>query len=197
MTLLRANDGRATLTLPTGVCKQCGKEFVKFNSMQQMVCGRVCGERYARSLRVTATNTIKAEKRETKKKLDALKPRRHWEKAAQEAFNGWIRARDHAQGCISCGTRDGKVNAGHYLSTGARPELRFEPLNVHRQCERCNTYLHGNLIAYRINLVARVGQEVVDLLEGPHPPKKYTESQLREMAADYRARRRQLLKEQE
>ncbi len=197
MTLLRANDGRSTLTLPAGECKQCGKEFIKFNSMQQLVCSGACGQKYARSLRVTATNTIKAEKRETKQKLDALKPRSHWLKAAQDAFNGWIRARDDALGCISCGTRDGKVNAGHYLSTGARPELRFEPLNVHRQCERCNTYLHGNLIAYRAELIRRVGVEVVELLEGPHPPKKYTADDLKEIAADYRARRRQLLKERE
>ncbi len=194
MTLLRANDGRATLTLPTGECKVCKQQFIRLNSMHS-ICSKKC------LLSIPAYNgkeekaKARAEHANTKARKDALKPRRHWEKAAQEAFNGWIRARDHAQGCISCGTRDGKVNAGHYLSTGARPELRFEPLNVHRQCERCNTYLHGNLIAYRINLIARVGQEVVDLLEGPHPPKKYTESQLREMAADYRARRRQLLKE--
>ena len=54
MTLLRANDGRATLTLPTAACKVCPKSFVKMNSMQ-IVCSAKCGLQYARSARVTSS----------------------------------------------------------------------------------------------------------------------------------------------
>ncbi len=197
MTLLRANDGRATLTLPTGECRVCPKSFVKMNSMQ-IVCSAKCGLQYARSARVTATNTIKAEKRETKKKLDALKPRSHWLKEAQRDFNAWIRARDAQAPCISCGRdHQGQWHAGHYLSVGARPELRFDEDNVHKQCQPCNTHLHGNVALYRMGLIERRGSGVVDRLETTHEAKKYTVDELKALAADYRARTRMLLKEQE
>lgn len=87
------------------------------------------------------------------------------------------------------------MNAGHYLSVGARPELRFEPLNVHLQDERCNNYLHGNLIAYRIELINRIGQDAVDKFEGKHPPKKYTIDDLKTIKETYRAKLKALTSE--
>ena len=84
------------------------------------------------------------------------------------------------------------MNAGHYLSTGARPELRFDEQNVHKQCERCNTYLHANLIAYRARLIERVGLPTVERLEGPHAPKKYSIADLKQIRDEYRQKTRQL-----
>jgi hypothetical protein len=139
---------------------------------------------------VVARKADKAQQRRDKAKLAALKPRSHWLRQAQVAFNGWIRARDADLGCISCGTRDGKVNAGHYRSVAACPELRFEPLNVHRQCERCNTFLHGNLIHYREALKTLIWKDALEWLEGPHEPKHYTTDELRAMAAHWRAETR-------
>lgn len=48
---------------------------------------------------------------------------------------------------------------------------------------------------YRINLVGRIGQDAVDWLEGPHEPKKYTADELRELAAYYRKKTRELKKD--
>jgi hypothetical protein len=152
--------------------------------MEQVVCSVACAKRVP----IIARNTLKAGRKATKDALAKLKPRSKWMQEAQQAFNAWIRYRDRDQGCISCGTHDGKVNAGHYLSTGARPELRFEPLNVHRQCERCNTYLHGNLIAYRVELIRRIGQEIVEALEGPHPPRKFTIPELQAIRDQHRTK---------
>jgi Bacteriophage Lambda NinG protein len=106
---------------------------------------------------------------------------------AQAAFNAWIRYRDKDRGCISCGTRDGKKNAGQYHSVGARQELRFEPLNLHLQCERCNTYLHGNLIAYRDGLLDRIGWAGMYVLEQLVPAKKYTVDDLKSIKEEYKA----------
>lgn len=169
---------------PLAECTQCGKPFVRSRSTQ-----KVCGLRCAKLVPVRARKAKKAQEAATlKARKEAVKPRSKWLKEAQDEFNSWVRARDAGKGCISCGTHNGKANAGHYLSRGARPELRFEPLNVHLQCERCNTYLHSNAIAYRIALIERIGLDKVEWLEGPHPPKKYTADDLRAIRDEYRAK---------
>jgi hypothetical protein len=162
------------------VCHVCERPFLRMNTFQV-----VCGVRCAR--KVPAIKR-KAERAADKAKREKLKPRGKWLKEAQAAFNAWIRLRDAEIGCISCGTLNGKRNAGHYLSTAARPELRFDEDNVHLQCERCNTYLHGNLIAYRVALLARIGVDGVARLEGPWPVRKYRVDELRVIRDDYRAR---------
>lgn len=109
-------------------------------------------------------------------------------KEVQVEFNKWIRLRDANLPCICCGKADPtkKYNACHFRSVGAYPELRFEPDNVHRGCETCNSYLSGNLVNYRIGLIDKVGIERVEWLEGPHPPTKWTKDELREMKRHYR-----------
>jgi hypothetical protein len=158
-------------------CRVCAEPFEP-QRMGQIVCGIACAKR----LPVVTRKADKAK----------LKTRSQWLKEAQQAFNAWIRARDAGLGCISCGTHDGKENAGHYLSTGARPELRFEPDNVHLQCERCNTSLHGNLIPYRRALIERIGSARVEWLEGPHVPNKPRIDDLREIRDAYRTKLKEL-----
>lgn len=75
---------------------------------------------------------------------------------------------------------------------GSCPELRFEPLNIHRQCLRCNRNLSGNAVEYRIRLVLRIGAERLAWLEGPHPARKYTVEEIKAIKADYRAKTREL-----
>ena len=171
-------------------CRVCATEFPPQRMGQQ-----VCGVRCAQRLPVVARKADKAQQRRDKAKLDAIKPRSHWLKQAQDAFNAWVRALDvkAGRGCISCGTHNGKMNAGHYRSVGSSPELRFEPKNCHLQCERCNTYLHGNLIEYRAALMKR-NKYAVEWLEGPHEPKHYSTDELRTMAAEWRKQTRELLR---
>jgi hypothetical protein len=52
--------------------------------------------------------------------------------------------------------------------------------------------LSGNLINYRINLAKKIGVDLVEWLEGPHEPKKYTIEQLREIKATYSRKAREL-----
>jgi hypothetical protein len=114
-------------------------------------------------------------------------------KIAQVAFNAFIRKRDEHRRCISCGTYNGKMNAGHYQSVGDSPELRFHEDNVHKQCERCNTHLHGNPINYRIELINRIGVERVEFLERKdHPALKLTIAEVNEITAKYRKKIKEL-----
>jgi hypothetical protein len=172
-----------TATKPKA-CRVCAVDFVPVRSMQT-----VCTYRCARRVPVLRRKAEREERKADRAKLDAMKPLGHWKAQAQQAFNAWIRQRDEHEPCISCGRfHQGKWNAGHYLSTGARPELRFEPLNVHKQCEPCNTNLSGNLIRYRANLLKRIGPLLLIWLEGPHPPNQYRADDLKAIRDDYRGR---------
>lgn len=179
-------------------CKVCQTAFTPFMQLA-LVCSPVCA--LTLGLKKTSKQrniAIAADKRETKFKLEKLKSRSQWAKEAQQSFNAWVRLRDHDQPCISCGRRHtGQYHAGHLLSVGARPELRFEPLNVHKQCSACNLHLAGNVILYRSALVKKLGNEIVDWLEGPHEPKKYTIDDLKAIKTCYAARTKKLKELQE
>lgn len=177
-------------------CKNpaCKTSFVP-QRLGQAVCNYACG------LAIKDVNQEKARKaladvgrKELKAAKEKIKTRAEHMKDAQTAFNAWVRARDAGLPCISCGTTaDIQYAAGHFRSAGGHPELRFDPLNVHLQCNRnCNMAKSGNLGPYRIELIKRIGQEKVDWLEGPHEPKRYTIEDLKAIKAHYRALAREL-----
>ena len=131
----------------------------------------------------------KQERKETKKAKEALLTHRDYLKLFQTVFNSYIRERDKDLPCISCGKNNEKqFHAGHYRSVGSCPELRFEELNVWRQCATCNTYLHGNLIEYRKELINRIGVEKVEWLEGYQPSNKMLISEIKEKIKEYKAK---------
>jgi len=114
-------------------------------------------------------------------------------KAAQMAFNAFIRARDAKLPCISCNRSTGaKINAGHYKSVGSAPALRFEELNCNLQCEHCNMFKSGNIENYRPALIEKIGLDKVEWLEGPHEPKKYTCEQLKQIELTYKQKVKEL-----
>jgi hypothetical protein len=173
-------------------CQVCGDPFLPFRSMQT-----VCGTKCALKVGPITRRKAKLARKMDRARLNEMRPLSYWVKQAQTAFNAWIRARDVDVPCISCddalaakstGHRGSLYHAGHYLTTGARPELRFDEDNVHKQCAQCNLHLHGNPVAFRIGLVRRKGQAVVDRLEGPHPPRQLRRPDLIAIRDDYRAR---------
>lgn len=181
------------MTAKTKICKHCKAKFEPRMPMATC-CSPMC------ALSHTQTNRAKAEKRRAvierkadKAKLDKLKSKSRLAREAQTAFNVWVRARDAGNACISCGRHhQGQHHAGHYLSVGARPELRYEPLNVWLQCAPCNNHLSGNVVLYRKALLVKIGQEKLDWLEGPHEQKHYTRGELIAIKADYTAKTKQL-----
>ena len=148
--------------------------------------------RKAKEVAAWAKKRAKAAKVERdghKAKLERLKSKAQWAKEAQQSFNRWIRERDAELPCVSCGRfHQGQYHAGHYLTTGARPELRFDELNVHKQCSPCNLHLHGNPILYRLELINRIGIDALAALEGPHDLKKHTIDDLKAIKQDYATR---------
>jgi len=179
-------------------CKNpaCGVSFPP-QRLGQAVCSPKCG------LAIKEVNQEKARKsladlgrKEIRAAKERIKPKGQYTKEAQTAFNAWVRERDAALPCISCGRHHlGKYDAGHYRTVGSNPALRFEPLNCHRQCSPCNTHKSGDIVNYRIELVKRIGADKVDWLEGPHEPKRYTIEDLKTIKADYLAKTKELKRE--
>ena len=138
-----------------------------------------------------------AKEREKKDKLKirklAVKPLSYFTQQAQTAFNSYIRQRDTGNSCISCGRNTGaKMNAGHYRTVGANPELRFDEDNCHLQCEHCNSYRSGNIEEYTPNLIDKIGQERFDRLTGPHELPKWKREDYERIRDEYRLKLKEL-----
>ncbi|SFA82946.1 Bacteriophage Lambda NinG protein [Pseudomonas simiae] len=186
-------------------CPSCRVMFTPARATQA-VCGEIeCAIAHGKSEKgraIAGKALAELGRREIKVRKETLKTRADHLREAQAAVNEYVRLRDAHLPCISCDSTPNdndlmtgsRWDAGHYRSVGACPELRFEPLNIHRQCVKCNRNLSGNAVEYRIRLVLRIGAEKVAWLEGLHPPCKYTVEEIKAIKAKYRAKTRELKK---
>lgn len=171
-------------------CAGCGNKFEPVRPLQT-ACSVDCAYKVAR---INGGKKRAAQYRADKKRA---KTRSAWLAEAQAAINKYRRLQDlfAGHGCISCGTHNGKMNGGHYKSVGASPETRFLPENISAQCERCNSHLSGNIINYRLGLIARYGVAYVEFLEGPHEAKHYTVEEIEGIKLKYSKMARDLEKQ--
>lgn len=193
---------------PRRKCTVC-REWFHPARAEQYVCSYECACVHGKA----ANDAAKAEKQRKEKKRHleeeradrqrqaerrmAVKPISYFIKQAQHAFNEFIRYRDRDLPCISCGRHhDGQYHAGHFRTTGASPELRFDEDNCHKQCSACNNHLSGNLTAYRPALIAKIGQARFDALMGPHALPKWTRDDYIRIRDEYRAKLRDLKKQE-
>lgn len=168
-------------------CKACGELFTPFQTTQQ-ACSVTC------AMDIAKEKADKEYRKETRIRKEKLKTRSQWMKECQVAFNAYIRKRDEKEPCICCGRtgndRDlmtgSRWDAGHYRSVGSCPELRFHPMNCHKQLVYCNRDRSGNVVDYRIRLREKIGDKMLEWLEGPHEPQKWSVDDLREIKAYYR-----------
>ena len=173
--------------MPTA-CVICSVGFEPKSSMHR-VCGYRCAVSLAKRSRKASQEAKKGLAEALRKRKEAVKTRSEWLREAQTAFNAYIRVRDAELPCISCGRHhNGQWHSGHFMSTGARPNLRFDEHNVWKQCQPCNTHLHGNLLLYRAELIRRIGLAEVERLENDQTTRKYTVDELREIRNHYRAK---------
>lgn len=187
-------------------CKNpaCRASFVP-QRLGQAVCSPKCALAVVEAKKAKEKKSLAlAGRREIKIRKEKLKNRADHLREAQAAVNEYVRLRDAHLPCISCDSTPNdndlmtgsRWDAGHYRSVGACPELRFESLNIHRQCVKCNRNLSGNAVEYRIRLVQRIGAEKVAWLEGLHAPCKYTVEEVKAIKAKYRAMTKELKKGQ-
>jgi len=136
-------------------CKECGGNFTPFKTTQ-VVCGAKCAAKLAET---------KVWKEKKKVMIENTRTRTEWLSLLQIVFNKYIRLRDANKPCISCERPlTSKFDAGHFLSVGSYPNLRFNEDNVHGQCVYCNQHQHGNQIEYGLRLPLRIGNDAYNRL---------------------------------
>lgn len=176
-------------------CKVCKEEYQKWTSTQK-ACSPKCAIELVQAARA------KERRKDTRKRKQALKTLSDWLREAQTACNAYIRERDRGLPCISCGRYDheilerftgGKWDAGHFKTRGAHTDLRFHPMNIHKQCKSCNggsgkytKKKHTVSKQYKENIIKRIGQDMVDWLEGPHEAQNLIIDDAKEIKAYYR-----------
>lgn len=176
----------------TPTCVACGKAFARTFSSLQRVCGPRCAVRTVATAKRAKAAQAKLERQADAAAAERLKTLPQLKAEAAKWMHLWVRLRDQDAGCISCrnplpgAAVGGAFDAGHYRSVGSAKHLQFDVRNVHGQCKRCNQYLGGDPVRYRIGLIARIGAAEVEALELDEAPRKLTRNQVRELRDHYR-----------
>lgn len=192
--------------------KACRAKFVPDRPFQK-ACGIPCSivlgkedlaKKHAKEARERKTQEKVARAKHREEKA-GLKTRNEHLSDTQDAFNAYVRERDFELPCVSCGDPNppqrlgGQWDAGHFLSRGAHPELRFNEDNCHKQCKTCNggggRFRHKDKTVsarFELELLQRIGPERLAVLKGPHEPAKWTIEELNALKKHYRAETRKL-----
>jgi hypothetical protein len=181
-------------------CAYC-KEYKQATEMYihgaQAFCNPIHFIEYAaknKSALVKKGKAIEKKVHATKKREFQANDKKLRRKAAVKEFNAFIRLRDANEPCISCQRHHaGQYHAGHYKPAGVNSALKFNELNVHKQCSACNNNLSGNLTEYRIHLIKKIGLSKVEELDNDKTITRLTCEQLKAIEDEYKLKSKQLV----
>jgi hypothetical protein len=88
-------------------------------------------------------------------------------------------------------------HAGHYRTVAKASHLRFTRININLQCDDCNVGKSGNIKAYRVGLVAKIGEAAVQGLDNDNRIHRWTIEELEAIRLKAYADLRALKKAQE
>jgi hypothetical protein len=120
-------------------------------------------------------------------KTKILKSKKALHARVWKIFSIWVRkTAANFQGlapCYSCGLLfDWKsLHAGHFRHDC----YDFDPLNIHPQCSRCNTFLHGNLGNYAVHLIQEYGINRVEAFQDLPKWNDYSMEELENLEIKY------------
>tara|TARA_R110002126_G_C10262775_1_gene483221 strand:+ start:211 stop:714 length:504 start_codon:yes stop_codon:yes gene_type:complete len=132
--------------------------------MASVYKARASAEKKSKALYNKEQKALKAQTTASKKEI---RTRTDWFKILQKVVNQWVKYRDQNKPCCTCGTtNDIKYDAGHFYTVAARPDIRFELTNIHRQCSmKCNQRGSGMRAEYKVFIVEKYGEDHLDWLE--------------------------------
>jgi len=105
----------------------------------------------------------KVEFKQRKKELMSVDEYRS--KYVQPIINEIARLIDYGQPCIATGSYNGKMNGGHFQSTGSNRTLTLNLHNIHQQSYASNCPNGGDNLKYREGLKRVYGQKYLDYIE--------------------------------
>lgn len=116
-----------------------------------------------------ANAKVKVKKKETAQRKKELITKTQWLNKLQSLANQYItKVRDVNEPCCTCGTTNPniKYDAGHFFTRASRPDIRFEPTNIHKQCSiKCNVHGSGMRKEYAEFIVKKYGHDHLEWLE--------------------------------
>jgi hypothetical protein len=176
-------------------CRACGAAYEK-RSAWHVACSTACSIAVVDAKKAKKKAALERDdRRETRAKLEAIKPRAKWFAEAQAVVNRYVRLRDAGLGCVSCDLRAtwfGQWHASHFRSVGAASAVRFNLWNIHKACSPCNAHKGGNLIEYRPRLIAKIGAEKVDWLMTQNQRADYSIEYLKRLKAVFNKKAKRL-----
>lgn len=171
-------------------CKVCRTRFFTDSPRVTWCSDACCDAIVADALAKVRAKRDKQARKDHRKAREAVKTLPELRREAQAACNAYVRERDKGKPCISCGRPDDGTHqrhAGHWKTTKARPDIRYEASQIHACCFQCNVYGGGGLHeGYLPELIRRVGQSEVDRLQVT-TVRKYSREELEAIKAHYRA----------
>jgi hypothetical protein len=179
--------------MPRCKVKDCRAKLPKDAPPWQEVCSIACSLVWLEVKKAKARALqAKRSKKERYEKVRnfRMQERPHQLRLTQSVFNRFIRLLDKDQGCITClkpASWQGQWHAGHWKTTKARSDLRFCPLNVHKQCSECNNFHSGRADEYEKRLAEMYGQAVIDYLNTDLGPLTLSGEQLAKMRRTFAA----------
>jgi hypothetical protein len=146
-------------------CKNCKKPFQPINSLNR-ACSLPCAIKLSEQ-KEGKMILRQAQRQEVKEMAIRLKTLGDYKKELQTEINKLVRLIDEGCRCISCGTLEGQMQAGHFRSVGGWDNLRYHLHNIYLQCSTCNDPKRkgGNVIRYRENLVKLFGGDTMDFID--------------------------------
>lgn len=173
--------GKLTSYRKHGLCMNCYPSFLLSDERGKIIL--------AKSIIHAKKETKKIENAFKSDLRNKLKTLGQYEAEAKKVFQRYVRMRDEGQECISCSNQNPKQwHAGHFKKAEIYSGVIFDERNVHRQCSKCNVFLGGNELNYRLGLIKRYGLSFVNRLESyanETRNKKYTKDELIEIKKKY------------
>lgn len=154
-------------------CKHCRKPFQqKIFNYRYCESNKECkeaGNEAKNSLIQKAISKAKVKtkikaREETNLLKEKLKTLSDWKNNLQKEINAIIREIDKGHPCIATGSKNGKMNAGHYHSIGSNETLRFHLENIWLQSEHSNMWKSGDTLRYQDGIVSLYGIEYLKRL---------------------------------
>lgn len=180
--------GKITLYRKYGLCSTCLTDFYRGTDAGKLLVLKA----YQKASKPRKEFEKAKAKRKDENDIKRLK------KLAEQWVHRYVRERDKNLPCISSLVPyRSDFQAGHLYPKGKFEGLRFDLDNINNQSVGDNIFKEGNVEAYRINLINRIGKERVDELDKKAAywkanPKRWEVDELKLIISDAKDRYKEL-----
>jgi hypothetical protein len=150
--------GTPTYHRKYGLCASCLYEWMTTTETGKIYKAKHFDKKVQSNITKTRAKKTKA------KKIEIMSNDEYRQKYVQPVINKIIRTIDHGQPCIASRRREGKVNAGHYISVGSNRTICINTHNIHAQSFESNHFKSGDERRYEAGIIEEYGLNYLDFM---------------------------------